>query len=65
MLRTLDDMRFLCKYLETDDPDKETQRLIVDASSIPVADKERLLIYDESFFYVKGYHMITDYEALL
>lgn len=64
MLQTLEDMKFLSKYLVPDNNEKRTRKLFVDVSSIPLKDKERLLEYDDAFYLMKGYHMITNYEVL-
>ena len=65
MLPTLDDLKFLGKYLATDDNEKRTRKLRVDVKYISNKDKKRLIQYDDDFYLMKGYHMITDYEALL
>ncbi|WP_027216150.1 hypothetical protein [Butyrivibrio fibrisolvens] len=64
MLQTLEDMKLLSKYLITDNAKKRTRKLFIDVSSIPSEDKEKLLEYDDAFYLIKGYHMITNYEVL-
>ena len=64
MLYNLRDIAFFSKYLIGVDNEKGTKKLKVDVSDISKDDKETLLMYDESFFDIKGYHMIIDYKDL-
>ncbi len=62
MLLTIEQMRFLGKYLKKDGEDTDK---VIDPTNIPAADKKRLLEYDEYFMLCFGYHGITNYKDLM
>lgn len=65
MLISIEDTKYIALYLQSVDADMRTFKLRVEPASIPNADKKKLLELDNKLYTYKGYHMITDYEALL
>ncbi len=64
MKQTIDDIKYLARYLTTDDVKKQTKLLIVSASIIPQEEREQLIVFDNDFFLESGYHLISNYQKL-